>query len=93
VFAVTDVLALAALEAAAGLGIDVPGQLSVVGFDDLDAAARSNPPLTTLAQDLEGNGRAAARAALELVAGRRPRSRRFTAELVVRRSTAPPADA
>lgn len=90
VFAVTDVLALATLEVAAQLGIEVPGQLSVVGFDDLDQAAHSRPPLTTLSPDLEDKGRRAARAVLDLVAGRRPRSGRFDAELVVRQSTAPP---
>ena len=90
VFAVTDVLALAVLEAADQLGLDVPGQLSVVGFDDIAEAARARPPLTTVAQDLEGKGRLAARAALDLVAGRPVRSPRLSARLVVRQSTSAP---
>jgi len=89
VFAVTDVLALAAYDAARRLGIGVPGELSVVGFDDIDEAARATPPLTTVSQDLEHKGRVAARVALDLVAGRRPRVPRLTAELVVRGSTGP----
>ncbi|HYO18462.1 MAG TPA: LacI family DNA-binding transcriptional regulator [Dermatophilaceae bacterium] len=87
VFAVTDVLALAVLEAAHHLGLAVPEQLSVVGFDDIAEAARSRPPLTTVAQDLESKGRLAARAALDLVAGRPVRSPRLSARLVVRQST------
>lgn len=87
VFAVTDVLALAVLEAATRLGVVVPQQLSVVGFDDIDEAARARPPLTTVAQDLEGKGRLAARAALDLVAGGTVRSPRLRARLVVRQST------
>ncbi len=91
VFAVTDVLALAVLEAATRLGLVVPQQLSVVGFDDIEEAARARPPLTTVAQDLEGKGRLAARAALDLVAGGTVRSPRLGARLVVRKSTNVPA--
>jgi DNA-binding LacI/PurR family transcriptional regulator len=90
VFAATDVLAIAALEAARRLNLDVPGQLSIVGFDDIDEAARTNPPLTTVAQDLEGKGRLAARAALDLIAGRPPLSPELRARLVVRDSTSTP---
>lgn len=90
VFAVTDVLALAVLAAAARLDLHVPQQVSVVGFDDIGEAARARPPLTTVAQDLEGKGRLAARAALDLVAGRPVRSRRLKARLVVRDSTSAP---
>ena len=90
VFAATDVLAIAALEAARRLNLDVPGHLSIVGFDDIDEAARTNPPLTTVAQDLEGKGRLAARAALDLIAGRAPRSPTLRAQMVVRESTSTP---
>jgi LacI family transcriptional regulator len=89
VFAVTDVLALATYDAAGRLGIAVPEDLSVVGFDDIDAAAHATPPLTTVSQDLEHKGRVAARVALDLVAGRKPRVPRLTADLVVRESTGP----
>jgi DNA-binding LacI/PurR family transcriptional regulator len=92
-FAATDVLAIAALEAARGLDLDVPGDLSIVGFDDIDEAARTTPPLTTVAQDLEGKGRLAARAALDLIAGRSPRSPTLRARMVVRESTSTPPDA
>jgi DNA-binding LacI/PurR family transcriptional regulator len=52
VFAASDVIALAAMEALADAGRTVPGDVSVVGFDDITMAARANPPLTTIAQDL-----------------------------------------
>ncbi len=87
IFAVTDVLALAVLDVARRLRIEVPAALSVVGFDDIDAAASSQPPLTTLSQDLVGKGRAAARAALDLVAGGHPHPHRQEPHLVIRQST------
>jgi DNA-binding LacI/PurR family transcriptional regulator len=90
VFAVTDVLALGVLQVARGLGLSVPRDLSVVGFDDIEEAHRASPALTTIAQDLQGKGRIAARTVLELVAGATPRTPRLSAELVVRDSTAPP---
>jgi DNA-binding LacI/PurR family transcriptional regulator len=88
VFAVTDVLALGVLEVARDLGIAVPRELSVVGFDDIEEAHRATPALTTVSQDLEGKGRLAARMALDLVAGTKTRTPRLSAELVVRDSTA-----
>jgi DNA-binding LacI/PurR family transcriptional regulator len=90
VFAVTDVLALAVYDAARDLGLAIPGDLSVVGFDDIEEARRATPPLTTLSQDLEGKGRAAVRAVLTLAAGGKPRLPRLSAELVVRGSTTSP---
>jgi DNA-binding LacI/PurR family transcriptional regulator len=90
VFGVTDVLALGALDAAASAGIEVPRQLSVVGFDDVAAAAASVPPLTTVAQSLFDQGRLAASVVLDQVAGRPVRIPPIRTEVVVRGSTAPP---
>jgi DNA-binding LacI/PurR family transcriptional regulator len=89
VFAVTDILALGVLDAAASAGLAVPADVSVAGFDDIAAAAGSRPSLTTIAHDLFGQGRAAARLALRLVAGESPRPPRIDAHLVVRDSTGP----
>ncbi len=88
VFGVTDVLALGVLDAAASLGISVPGELSVVGFDDVAAAATSVPPLTTVSQSLFDQGRLAARVVLDQVAGREVKIPPIRTELVVRGSTA-----
>jgi DNA-binding LacI/PurR family transcriptional regulator len=90
VFGVTDVLALGTLDAAANAGMDVPRQLSVVGFDDVAAAAASVPPLTTVAQSLFDQGRLAASVVLDQVAGRPVRIPPIRTEVVVRGSTAPP---
>ena len=90
-FAVTDILALGALDAAAEAVVRVPADLSVVGFDDIPAAAQSTPALTTVSHDLFGQGRAAARLVLRLLAGEAVRAPRFQAELVERASAAPPA--
>jgi DNA-binding LacI/PurR family transcriptional regulator len=90
IFAVTDVLALGVLNAAADAGRPVPGSLSVVGFDDIVEADRSTPPLTTVAQSLFDQGVLAGRLALGLMAGEHVRSPKIGAELVVRGSTAAP---
>jgi LacI family transcriptional regulator len=90
IFGITDVLALGVLIAAAELGLGVPQQLSVVGYDDINAASHSRPALTTISQSLYDQGVLTARLALALVAGETPRSPRLSPELVVRESTAPP---
>lgn len=88
-FAVTDILALGALDAAAEADVAVPGELSVAGFDDIEAAASHVPPLTTVAHDLFGQGRAAARLALRRVAGETVRAPHIETQLIVRLSTGP----
>jgi DNA-binding LacI/PurR family transcriptional regulator len=98
ILAMSDILAIGALQAAGEAGLSVPCQLSLVGFDDSPAAAMANPPLTTVAQPHEEKGRLAAEWLIEAVeAGRNARRRRRRAilptELVVRGSTAPPARA
>jgi DNA-binding LacI/PurR family transcriptional regulator len=88
VFAVTDVLALGVLDAAAARGLAVPAQLSVVGFDDVAAASSSVPPLTTVSQALFEQGGLAAKAVLDQLAGRQPKVRQIPSALIVRGSTA-----
>lgn len=90
VFAVTDILALGAVDAIRLAGLHVPAEVSVVGFDDVAAAAASEPPLTTVSQSLFAQGRAAARLAKRRIAGERVRAPRIVPQLVVRRSSGPP---
>jgi len=90
VFAVTDILALGVLDCADDANVVVPRDLSIAGFDDIEAAAASSPPLTTIAHDLFGQGRAAARLALRLVAGEAVRAPRIAARLIERASTSAP---
>ncbi len=51
IFAASDLIAIGALRALAEAGLSVPGDVGVVGFDDIPAASLSHPPLTTIAQD------------------------------------------
>jgi LacI family transcriptional regulator len=93
VFAANDVSALATLEVAAELGLDVPGRLSVVGFDDIPESAVADPPLTTVQQPIRRMGREAADVLLALIAGEHVADlhRTQATSLVLRASTAPPA--
>jgi DNA-binding LacI/PurR family transcriptional regulator len=89
IVAFSDQLALGALRAAHELGVDVPGDLSVVGFDDAPPAATAEPPLTTVAQPLRERGRLAAALALALIRGEPVTSPPLLpVELVVRQTTA-----
>jgi LacI family transcriptional regulator len=69
IFAASDMMALGVIRAAAEAGLTIPGDLSVVGFDDIQLAEHIHPPLTTLAQDKAGLGVAAARALLRQIEG------------------------
>ena len=90
VFACTDQLALGALWAARSVGLHVPGQLSVVGFDDSPAARIAEPPLTTVAQPLRERGQAVGAMVRALLAGDDPPpAARHPVQLVVRASTGP----
>ena len=62
-----DLMAIAGLAVATAAGIDVPGQLSIAGFDDTELAAHLQPPLTTVTTDVIDWGRAAAIRLLELI--------------------------
>ncbi|MEW1724840.1 LacI family DNA-binding transcriptional regulator [Streptomyces sp. NPDC093109] len=62
VFAANDLMASGALRVLKERGRAVPGEVALVGFDDMDAvAAATDPPLTTVRQDVEGMGRLMAR--------------------------------
>ena len=85
-----DLMAMAGLSVAAGRGVDVPGQLSVTGFDDTELAAHVRPSLTTVATDVTGWGRAAATRLLELIDRADPTDIDLSPpHLVVRDSTGP----
>jgi DNA-binding LacI/PurR family transcriptional regulator len=88
----SDRLAEGALQAAARVGLRVPADVSVVGFDDGEPAGRLG--LTTVRQPHRHKGELAAAALLDLLAGGRPEPvRHLPTELVVRSSTGPPAPA
>ncbi len=86
----TDVMALGAIDAARELGLRVPGDVSIVGFDDIDEGRRSVPSLTTVDQGIFEQGRAAARVALSLIAGEPAAIPSLPTYVVARASTGPP---
>lgn len=96
ILAFSDVIAAGILLDAHDAGISVPGELSIVGFDDSPLATRLRPQLTTVRQDVTEKGRLAASMLIADMEGRRagraatPRAVTLPTELVVRGSTAPP---
>ena len=90
VLAANDLLALGALERLASLGIKVPREVSVAGFDDIQTAAMSAPRLSTVRLPLQEIGRRGFKFAERQLAGERPRREVLPTELVMRESTAPP---
>jgi LacI family transcriptional regulator len=86
-----DMAALGVIRGLRAAGVDIPGQMSVLGYDDVVFASQLAPALTTIRQPTYQLGRAAAELLLaEGRPGHRHRELRFTPELVVRRSTAHP---
>ena len=95
VFAANDLTGIAILEVAQKLGLDVPGDLSVIGFDDIPEASQMTPPLTTVRQPMQSLGATAARIILSLMAGETPQHThvKLPTRLVPRATTAPPRPA
>jgi DNA-binding LacI/PurR family transcriptional regulator len=92
IFCYNDMTALGALRAAQRLGLRVPADVSLVGFDDLFVASYTTPPLTTVRQPMQEMGRKAMQILLELLAGGKPHSHlKVQGELIVRGSTASPS--
>ncbi|MFE1381816.1 LacI family DNA-binding transcriptional regulator [Streptomyces sp. NPDC058740] len=89
----SDPLALGAIRAARRRGLAVPGDVSVVGFDDSAFMTCTEPPLTTVRQPIEAMGRAAVDLLCAQIqgSGAHPGELLFEPELVVRGSTAPPS--
>lgn len=92
IFAGSDFQALGVLRAAHELGIAIPDDLSVVGYDDLPLTEWTGPRLTTIRQPLVEMATTAAQMVFTLARGERPPNDRveLPTDLVVRQSTAPP---
>jgi len=91
VLALSDQLALGAMEHAQEHRLGVPGALSVIGFDDAPPGRTSHPPLTTVAQPIRERGTAAGQLMRGLLRGEQVTPPPpFPTQLVVRGSTAPP---
>jgi LacI family transcriptional regulator len=89
VFAANDLSAIATIDAAIELGLRVPEDLSVTGFDNVPESALCTPPLTTVNQPIRRMGQRAVELLVQLIRGEQPDSMHVTLEtnLIVRQST------
>ncbi len=91
VFCYDDMTALGAMRQIHASRLRVPGDISVIGFDDLYIVQYTEPPLTTVRQPMARMGRLAMETLLDILAGSRSAHNiKVPGELVVRESTAPP---
>lgn len=87
IFAVNDATAIGTLAAARDLGLRVPADLAVVGYNDTELAPMLQVPLSSVALPLEAMGHAAVDMLISVLAGNRPAARIFPPRLVVRASS------
>jgi DNA-binding LacI/PurR family transcriptional regulator len=92
ILAMSDAMAIGAINAARRLGLGVPADLSVVGFDDIELSRHVEPPLTTVHQPVRRKGEEACRLLLSAIArddSPRPDHRTLETRLIVRGSSGP----
>jgi DNA-binding LacI/PurR family transcriptional regulator len=86
IVAASDLIAIGALRALQEKRIDVPGTVSVVGFDDIPAASLTNPPLTTVMQDTRRAGEVLVDTLLRSIGGESVPNQVLPTKLITRRS-------
>ncbi len=86
VFAANDYMALGVIRACYELGVDVPWQLAIVGFDDIVTAGYLTPPLTTVRQPFGTIGHHAVELLIDLLQGGSSKRIELSTELIVRQS-------
>ncbi len=84
IFACSDLLAMTAINTLRELGREVPRDVAVVGYDDIELSTYFHPPLTTIRQPIKEAGQALVAAVLARVEGREARSEQLPTELIVR---------
>lgn len=87
VICISDVIALAAMSTFQELGLRVPTDIAVVGYDDISLAAYSSPQLTTVRQNIRHAGRLLVESVLGLIRGEDVPDTTLASELVVRKSS------
>jgi DNA-binding LacI/PurR family transcriptional regulator len=90
VVAANDLVALGLLRGFRDAGVDVPGRVSVTGFDDIEGTDQSVPPLTTVRQDFDALGARCVELLLATIDGAEASAALIPTQLVVRSSTAAP---
>lgn len=86
VFAASDLIAIGAMKCMRKAGIEMPRQVSVVGFDDIPAAAYSGPSLTTVRQDTRIAAKALVENLIDMINGKKVASRLLPMSMVIRGS-------
>lgn len=88
----SDIMALGAIRYCESIGLRVPEDMSIIGFDDSPLMAFTNPPMTTFRQPVKSMCEAAVTTLIAMMDGAMtaPRSLTFRSELIVRQSTVPP---
>lgn len=91
IFCENDEMAMGAMQCLKQAGLRIPDDISVAGFDDINFAAYSDPPLTTIAQPAEEFGRTAVSLLIDVLQGRMTKAAKVILpfELVIRGSTGP----
>lgn len=87
IFAASDLIAIGAIRALEEKGLDVPGDIAVVGFDDIPAAGLAHPPLTTVQQDYRRAGEVLVDALLKQIRKQKADTTALPARLIVRKSS------
>jgi LacI family transcriptional regulator len=93
IFAANDLSAIQTMHVARSLGLSIPGDVSVIGFDNIPESALTAPPLTTIDQSIQEMGRRAVELLIDLIEGNAERPGQVTlpTRLVVRQSCGPAA--
>lgn len=86
IFAASDLMAIAAIRALADLGVRVPTDVAVIGYDDIALSSYVTPGLTTIRQDTAAGGRALVDSMLSILAGKGPVDATLPTGLIVRQS-------
>jgi len=88
IFAGSDLLAMTAINTLRQQGLEVPRQVAVVGYDDIELSTYFHPPLSTIRQPIRAAGRALVASLLELIEGRPAPSLQLPTQLMARDSSA-----
>jgi len=93
IFAFSDELAIGVMQTARNLGMRMPEDLAIVGYDNIEYGAHLNPPLTTISQDPFAIGATSCRMLIEMLNGKMPENRhvKIPVKLVVRNSSGQPS--